>query len=471
MIAGLKPYPKYRDSGVEWLGKVPEGWEVRRLANVFHRIVGGATPASSKAEFWGGDVVWATPTDVAESPTLADSRRHLTLEGLAACSAGLVPVGSIILTSRAPVGNVAVARVPMATNQGCKALVPDPTTLDSRFAFNLVAAMVPVLKSRSVGTTFSELPYATLRTVSAPVPPLDVQAAIGQFLEFATNRVQRCVTAMERLIDLLEEEKQAVIHRAVTRGLDPTVRLKPSGVDWFGDVPEHWEVVSLGRLLTSIDQGMSPVAANTSFEDDQWAVLTLTSVNRGEFDGDATKPVPRDVFIPERLELADGDFLMTRANSRDRVGDVCIVSGVRPRALMSDLIYRLVFNDRLIDPHFLRCVLLSRVGRDQIERLARGSNESMPKISQGAVKSLIIPVPPIREQHLIAAAMSQHLEIPASGKQAAGRQIELLDELRTRLISDVVTGKLDVREATARLPEELALDAAVADSLHEPLSA
>jgi len=108
MIAALKPYPVMKDSGVPWLGKVPEHWEVRRLKQAFRRIVGGSTPSSAEARFWDGDVVWVTPADVSKTERLKDSLRRITHDGLKSCSSELVPAGSIIVTSRAPVGNVAL---------------------------------------------------------------------------------------------------------------------------------------------------------------------------------------------------------------------------------------------------------------------------------------------------------------------------------------------------------------------------
>ena len=118
MASVPKPYPAYESSGVEWLGDVPAHWEVRRLKHVFQRIFGGATPTSTNPDFWDGDVVWITPTDVSKTTRLRDSIRKITQKGLSSCSAHIVPLGSIIVTSRAPVGNVALAETELCTNQG-----------------------------------------------------------------------------------------------------------------------------------------------------------------------------------------------------------------------------------------------------------------------------------------------------------------------------------------------------------------
>lgn len=149
------------------------------------------------------------------------------------------------MTSRAPVGNVAIAETDLCTNQGCKALVASPTFVNPVFGFHVLTTLKGELQSLATGTTFTEISTSRIGTVSFPLPPLPEQAAIVKFLDYYDRKIRRYIRAKQKLIKLLEEEKQAIIHRAVTRGLDPNVRLKPSGVEWLGDVPEHWEVVAL----------------------------------------------------------------------------------------------------------------------------------------------------------------------------------------------------------------------------------
>ena len=244
MIDGLRPYPEYKDSGVAWLGEVPGHWEVRRLKQAFCKIVGGSTPSSAEAGFWDGDLVWVTPADISKNVRLRDSLRRITRDGLKACSSELVPRGSIIVTSRAPVGNVAIAETDLCSNQGCKSLVATPTVVNPMFGFHLLSTLKGELQSLATGTTFTEISTSRIGTVSMPLPPLPEQAAIVRFLDHADRRIRRYIRAKQKLIKLLEEQKQAIIHSAVTRGLDPKVRLKPSGVEWLGDVPEHWDAYS-----------------------------------------------------------------------------------------------------------------------------------------------------------------------------------------------------------------------------------
>ncbi len=234
--------------------------------------------------------------------------------------------------------------------------------------------------------------------------------------------------------------------------LKPYPEMKDSGVPWLGEVPEHWKLVLLGRFTTRIEQGWSPVAAEGELSKNQWAVLTLSSVRRGTFDATAIKPIAQNASVPEGIEVHDGDLLLTRSNTRDRVGDVCIVEGVRRKTILCDLIYRLCTSSGTLNSNFLMLQLLAPGGRIQIEQDARGSSGTMPKISQRHIRSWRVLLPPFEEQLLVVKEVKETLVSVDTAINRAKREISLLREYRTRLIADVVTGKLDVREAVAKLP-------------------
>ena len=153
MTRGLDPDVRLKPSGVEWLRDVPEHWEVRRLKQACRRIVGGSTPSSAEVSHWGGEIVWVTPSDVSQTERLSGSLRRITPHGLRSCSAELVPVGSIVVTSRAPVGNVALAARELCTNQGCKALVTTGEILNPLYGFRVLQALKGELESLAKGTT------------------------------------------------------------------------------------------------------------------------------------------------------------------------------------------------------------------------------------------------------------------------------------------------------------------------------
>lgn len=280
-----------------------------------------------------------------------------------------------------------------------------------------------------------DLNVPRMRNIEVKLPPAEEQAAIVKYLDHANARIDKAIAAKRRLIELLEEQCMAAIESLIneaTEGL--TERL-------------------LGRALLRIEQGMSPVAAEGDLMVDQWAVLTLSAVNRGKFLERALKPVPNYVRVDPALELCNGDLLMTRSNTRERVGDVAVVENVRPKTFMSDLIYRLTPDPQVLVTDYASLLLRSQRVRTQIESLAKGSSGTMPKLSQAHIKKLRVRLPGLGVQAAIVEAVSQVSMPTTEAVDRTQREISLLQEFRTRLVADVVTGQVDVRAIAADLPD------------------
>ncbi len=249
MTTNFQSYPAYKPSGVEWLGDVPAHWEVRRLRTVTG-ILNGATPSTNTLAYWDGDIVWLTPEDLGRLTTryVDGSARRITQAGYDSCGTTLAPAGSLAISTRAPIGHLGILRSAVCVNQGCRLLVPN-AALRSGYLYYAMKTARHELEALGQGTTFMELSRRELADFTLARPPLPEQAAIVRYLDHADARIRRYISAKERLIGLLEEQRQAVIHRAVTRGLNPNVRLKPSGVEWLGDVPRHWERRAVWQLF------------------------------------------------------------------------------------------------------------------------------------------------------------------------------------------------------------------------------
>lgn len=217
---GLDPNVKLKDSGIPWLGKIPEHWEMRRLKHIFKRIFGGSTPASNNPHYWNGDIIWVTPADVSKSVFLSDSIRRISRQGLRSCSAELAPEGSVIITSRAPVGNVSFARVALCTNQGCKALIPDKSIIIPLFAFWSLTVMKAELQSRASGTTFFEISTSKMSACEMALPTLGEQEHILAYIETETKSIETTITRLEREIELLREYRTRLTADLVTGKLD-----------------------------------------------------------------------------------------------------------------------------------------------------------------------------------------------------------------------------------------------------------
>lgn len=298
----------------------------------------------------------------------------------------------------------------------------------------------------SLNTIRLRVAMQNMNYIMMPLPPRAEQDQIVRFLDWKVSKINHLINVKKKQITLLGELKQTIITRAVIGGLKQNVQTKSSGILGLERIPEHWNSLRLGQALCNIEQGWSPQASERT-EAEQWSVVALSCINRGLFTPTEIKPIdkPQQKSI-ELIQLYEGDLLMTRSNVRERVGDVAIVHNPLPNTIFSDLIYRLTPTS-IINVEFLTACLLSRVGRNQIEVFARGSSSTMPKITQGHIKSLIVPLPPIDEQEEIVSYIDVQNRKIDNSLSAVHKEIDLLHEYRTRLISDVVTGKLDVRDA------------------------
>jgi len=449
MIADLKPYPAMKDSGVEWLGEVPVHWEVRRLKQTFCRIVGGSTPSSTETNNWDGEVVWVTPADISKTVHLKSSLRRITQDGLRSCSSELVSPGSIIVTSRAPVGNVAIAETDLCTNQGCKALVATPNIVNPLFGLNVLSMLKDELQSLAVGTTFAEISTSRIGSVAIPLPPLPEQTAIVRYLDYMDRRVRRLVGAKRKLITLLTEQKQAIIHHAVTRGLDPDVSLKDSGIEWLGEVPEHWEVRRL-KSIAHIRYGLGQPPRESSVG---LPLIRATNVERGSIiEKNLVRVDPEDVPASRNAFLSEGEIIVVRSGAY--TADSAIIPGEYDGAVAG---YDMVVTVNNALPHFIAQSLLSTyVLNDQLIIASMRSAQPHLNVEELGVAQILIP--PISEQAVIIERLDHATSNIDNAIARANREIELLNEYRTRLIADVVTGKLDVREVAAALPEVDHLD-------------
>ena len=217
---GLDPNVKLKPSGVEWIGDIPEHWDVRKLKFASKMIVGGATPASGQSELWDGDIVWVTPQDVSKNERLSSSARNLTSAGVASCSSVLVPPGSVVVTSRAPVGNVSFAEVELCTNQGCKAVVPDDRRLLNEYSLIILKAMKPVFQRAANGTTFFEISTWDFENIKVPLPPISEQEALLAQIRETTLKIDQAITRAQREIELIQEYRTRLISDVVTGQVD-----------------------------------------------------------------------------------------------------------------------------------------------------------------------------------------------------------------------------------------------------------
>ena len=449
-------YPKYKDSGVEWLGQVPEHWAVLRLRRILREPL--QYGANESADCEDRDLPrFVRITDIDERGKLRDE----TFKSLPESDAGpfLLAAGDVLLArSGATVG---------------KSFLYSPEWGRACFAGYLIRARLDedvclalwfwyVCRSAAYWAHVSGSQIqATIQNVSAerygelPVllPPAGEQPAIVTFLDRETAKIGALVAEQERLIALLKEKRQAVISHAVTKGLNPDAPMKDSGVEWLGQVPAHWEVMPLKWVISSMEQGWSPQCEGFPAEtDDEWGVLKVGCVNGGVFNKLENKVLPADLEPVPSYALAQDDLLISRANTRELVGGAAVVERAYPRLMLCDKLYRLRFDRDRVDPWFVCLYLGADAARGQIELSATGASASMVNISQSAIRDLLIPLPELTEQRRIVADVRRNTSGIERLIAEAESAITLLQERRTALISAAVTGQIDVRGTDGRTP-------------------
>ncbi|GAB5554186.1 MAG: restriction endonuclease subunit S [Saprospiraceae bacterium] len=284
----------------------------------------------------------------------------------------------------------------------------------------------------------------TFSAIKLPLPTLPEQRQIAAYLDHKCALIDTFIAKKKRLIELLQEQKQAIINQAVTRGIDPDVPLKPSGVDWLGDIPAHWEVIQLRRLVNNMEQGWSPQCENRIATTREWAVMKVGCVNGSQFNPDEHKALPANLEPRLEYELKEGDVLISRANTRELVGSTSIVKSVRPKLLLCDKLYRLNIK-KSIDRNFLVHSLRSHSSRIQIGAVATGASDTMQNISQGKVLSIWIGLPKLDEQVDIFNLIEKELKLSNQAILKIQKELTLIQEYKTTLIAEAVTGKIDVR--------------------------
>jgi type I restriction enzyme, S subunit len=449
VIANLKPYAEYKESGSKWLSAVPVTWEVRNLRTLI----------SKRAERDRADLpllsVAREKGVFVRSLTDADENHNVIPEDLS--NYKVARAGNLVINKmKAWQGSMGIAP--------CDGIVsPAYFVFDFRIANHAFGQQL--LRSKPYVAHFGQasdgvrvgqwdLSIPGMRQIPVLVPPPTEQAAIVRFLDWANGRLERAIRAKRKVIALLNEQKQAIIHRAVTRGLDPSVPLKPSGIPWLGDIPEHWDVMPL-KGVCSIQSGITLGKDYAGKALREYPYLRVANVQAGHVDLSVLKTIRVTKTEADRCLLQAGDVLMTEGGDLDKLGRGGVWNGQVSPCLHQNHVFAVRPNQSRLEPQFLSAMLGTGFARAYFQSTAKQTTNlaATNKTKLGMFRVLL---PGVGEQQRILAMLDEELRPVDITISRLGHEISLLREYRTRLVADVVTGKLDVRVAAARLPDALA---------------
>ena len=457
MIVGLKPYPAMKDSGVPWLGEVPVHWEARQLGQ-FGMLLKGS----------GGTKEDEVPAGIpcVRYGDLYTSHEYFILKARSFVSSAKakeytpIKFGDVLFAASGEtieeIGKSAVNLIPSQACCGGDVILFRPNReVDARYLGYGTDCTPSALQKATMGrgVTVMHIYGDQLKRLSMALPPLLEQAAIVRYLDHADRRIQRYIRAKQELIKLQEEQKQALIHQAVTGQIDvrtgqPYPAYKPSGVEWLGDVPEHWEVVALKRVLRRLvdcEHKTAPAVGESDYR-----VVRTTAVRYGRLRWEGTYCTTATAFRgwTKRGLPKPGDVIFTREAP---AGEACVV----PEGTAVCLGQRTVLmkpQKGEYDSHFLVHMIYAGPPRDRVRLASQGS--TVGHFNMDDIGWMQVLKPPFSEQLKLVKAIRDQTRVLDLAVTRAESETSLLREYRSRLIADVVTGKLDVREAVARLPDE-----------------
>ncbi|MBD2270941.1 restriction endonuclease subunit S [Anabaena sp. FACHB-1391] len=428
----------------DYWGEIPQDWQFIPIKYGFNLIGSGTTPPTGQEEYFGGSIPWVTTSELRENCITSTTQTVSELAVAEFSALKIFPKNTVLIAMYgATIGRVAILGVPACVNQAICALA-EPICFEPQYVSYALQASRDYLLSLASGGGQPNLNAEKIKSHYIPCPSLSEQQAIANYLDHETVKIDKLISAKERLLDLLTEKRQSLITNVITCGLNPDVPMRDSGIEWIGNIPQHWEVEHLKYHIAKIEQGWSPQCDNFPADEDEWGVLKVGAVNAWEFNPDENKRLPTDLKPLTEYEIKPGDILISRANTTELVGSAALVDQVRSKLILCDKLYRLKMYGNRLYPEYLVFYLRSIAGRFEFERDATGASNSMQNISQEIVTNLWIPIPPIDEQNQIVDHIKANVLKLDNLTVAAKRTIELLQERRTALITAAVTGQIKV---------------------------
>jgi len=440
MTGRYQAYPEYRNSGVEWLGDVPAHWNVAPI-KYLAGFSGGGTPSKENPEFWRGDIPWVSPKDM-KCSRINSTIDNVTEAAIEQSSTNLLAEGALLMVVRSGILQhsipVAINNVPVTLNQDMKALRFNDR-MSVRYAKDVITGnqKVLLLEWAKQGATVESVEQEYLANTTFPVPSVIEQNGIASFLDHETAKIDTLIEKQQQLIKLLKEKRQAVISHAVTKGLNPNAPMRDSGVEWLGEVPEHWDVKRLGLLFTE-----SSARASSDVEL-EYQVLSV-SIHHGISDKELNEKE-----LDRKVTRSDDKSLYKVVHNNDLAYNMMRAwQGGFGASKLSGLVspaYVVCTPKTNIKSSYFELVLRTSNAVTELKRYSRGITDFRLRLYWDEFKNICVPVPPAGEVDEILESIESinskydHLVL------VADRQIELLKERRTALISAAVTGKIDVR--------------------------
>ena len=440
-------YSLYTTLQDEWIDSVPSHWDFTKIIR-FSKLKTGGTPNKQNLSFWkDGTISWMTSGEV-NKKIVFSTEQKITEQGMKNSNANLLPINSVMVALNGQgktKGMAAVLKIPATCNQSLASFICDELFLHYKYLYYYLESNYKNLRGLVGDDLRDGLSLSKLKEIKIPIPTFSEQVIISSFLNKKTSQIDSLIEKKKRLIELLKEYRTAIIHHAVTKGLEPNVKMKDSGIEWIGEIPEHWEVKRLKFITQSISTGSTPPTSEPKyyregalnwFSPSDFKENLLLETSKRKINGHSVDE--------KKVTLYDKNtvLLVGIGATLGKVGIINEPSTCNQQ--INAISFNIVFN-----PYFGLYYL--HTIRDAIISFSNFS--TLPILNQTQTKDIYITCPPRTEQDQIVQYIRKQYDKIEELISRTRFEIDYLNEYRTSLISDAVTGKIDVRDYAERVSE------------------
>ena len=442
----MKRYDSYKDSGIDWIGEIPEDWNIKRIKHTTY-VKGRIGWQGLKSEEFRevSDSIVVTGTDFKSGKIDWTSAYQIPIDRYNEDPFIQLKENDLLITKDGTIGKVAIVKnMPKIATLNSGVFVVRPNTEDyiPEFMFWILNSEVfsSFYNYNKSGSTIQHLYQNVFNEFKFTCPPIFEQQLISKFLDAKTFEIETLIQKKKQLIALLKEERTAIINHAVTKGINPKVNLKDSGVEWIGEIPEHWTYVSLKRLV-KVKDGTHDTPEYVDNNSQSFPFITTKDIVQNSVSFEKCKYISKEDFmnINKRSDVKKGDIIMPMIGT---VGSPIVVETSREFSIKN---LALIKSSKFLDMYFLKYFFECRIINDQLKLLTSGGVQNF--ISLGDLRNIKIPKMSIIEQVNITNYLNNKTFEICSIISKTEKEINLMQEYKTALISEAVTGKIDVREA------------------------
>ena len=430
----------------EWPYKLPENWCWTRMQEIAQWGSGG-TPSRKVSEYYNGDISWVKTGELNDD-YIFETEEHITQEAISHSSAKIYPTDTVVIAMYgATIGKVGILGIPAATNQACACAIVRPST-DYKYLFYYAQSQKDDFIKKGKGGAQPNISQEIIKFHQFPLPPLAEQRRIVDRIEILFAKIDEAKEKAQAVVDSFETRRAAILHKAFTGELTAKWR------EEHNISKTTWGEKKWGDFLQSIEAGKNWSAEGRPPEGTEFGVVKVSAVTWGEFDELESKTCVVAEQWNSKTQIHKGDFLFSRANTLQLVGNCVIVRNISKRLMLSDKILRFKF-DEIAHPRFVLYFTRSRIYREQVEQLASGNQDGMRNISQKNLKLVSFPIPAVVEQIEIISILDRAFAKEQQAKEAAEIVLDQIELMKKSILARAFRGELGTNDPSEESAVEL----------------